>query len=170
MRDSRRRKFATYHPHKQWIQPTLWYPPSDPQGWSPLCELIVFLSSHSVVGTPARDRLSRSHSHAPGLVDQICQILRLELRRGRDRHSRSSSQSRSRSSSGESSDSESSHRSGCSQTCVRHWCFSRSSRSSSRSHRLDRSCHSPHRHGRHFHSCRRSDCSRSRSPLLSLPS
>ena len=111
-----------------------------------------------VVGTPARDRSSRSHLRVSGLADQIRQILRLELRWARDRHSRSSSPSRS--SSGESSDSESSCGSGRR--------FSRCSRSSSRSrfHRSVRYRRSTRRHGRRFHSRWRSDssCSRSRFP------
>ena len=120
--------------------------PSDPQGWSPLCELVVFL----VFPLPAHERQSRSHLRAPGLADQIRQILRIELHRGRDSCSRSSSRSRSRSSSGGLSDSESYSR------------FSRSSCSSShsrrtRSSRSDRYYRSPRRHGRRFHSYRRND-------------
>ena len=41
------------------------------KGWSPLCELLS-VSSHSVVGTPARDHFSRFHSRGlerAGLVD-----------------------------------------------------------------------------------------------------
>ena len=122
-------------------------------------------SSYSVAGTPGRDRLSRSRSRAPGLADQICQILRVELRRGRDRRRRSSS-SRSRSSSRGSSDSVSSSRSRRSESSDHHRCFLRSSRSSScsrtrRSHRFRRS---PCRHGRRFHPRRRGDRSCLRSP------
>ena len=49
----------------------------------------------SIASTPAHARHSRSHSRAPGLSDQIRQILRAELRRGSDRCRRSSSYSRS---------------------------------------------------------------------------
>ena len=104
------------------------------------------VSSSSVVGTPAHDRSSRSRSRALGLADQICQILQLELRRGRDRRSRSSSPAGS--SSGELSDSVSSRWSGRSQTSVRHCSFSSSSRSRHRrSHRSDHYRCSPSRHG-----------------------
>ena len=56
----------------------------------------------SVVSTLGHSRHSRSRSRAPGLLDQIREILHVELRRGSDRRHRSSS------SSGGSSDSRSS--------------------------------------------------------------
>ena len=68
----------------------------------------------SVASTPAQSRHSRSRSRAPGLADQICQILHAELRRGRDLRCYSSS------SSGGSSDSQSSPQSDCGQSSGRH--------------------------------------------------
>ena len=129
------------------------------------------VSSHSIFGTPARERLSRSHSPATGLADQIRQILWLELRSGRDRRirSQSSSQSRSRSSSGWSSNSR-----------VLPLVWTQSDLDSSPPflwlqplvQPLSTNAFSsfgplpslPRHHGRRFHSCRRSDCSRSHSP------
>ena len=74
----------------------------------------------SVASTPAHLRHSRSRSHAPGLLDQIRQILRAGLWRGRDRHRRSSSYRRLSSSSGGSSDSQSFPQSDCSQSSGRY--------------------------------------------------
>ena len=75
----------------------LWFPRSDSHLRTPSVSrsgqagnLASQASEPSTLGCP---RQSRSTSRAPGLADQICQILRLELWRGRDCRRRSSSSS-----------------------------------------------------------------------------
>ena len=107
--------------------------------------MLPFLALRAVLGN------LESTLRAPGLADQIHQILRLKLQRGRDRHHRSSS------SSGGSSDSPSSSQSGSSTYIVRSLRKSRDRRSPS---------HPCRRYARHSQSFCRSDCSstRLRSP------
>ena len=111
----------------------------------------------SAANTPAHARHSRSRSCALGLSDQIRQILRAELRRGRDRRHRSSSYHRSSSSSEGSSDSQSSPRSDRSQSYNRHHRHTRPSRSPRHS-RHDRSRRSISRAPSH-HACSNCLCS-----------
>ena len=119
----------------------------------------------SVASTPAHSRHSRSRSRAPGLADQIRQILRAELWRGRDRLRGSSSYLRSSSSSRGSSDSQSSLQSDHSQSSGRHHRHLDASRSPRHSRHVRSSRSSSRslcRHARRSYSYRKSDCSCSR--------
>ena len=138
-------------------------------GLEPPMQLLVFFSAGSssrqasIASTPAHSRHSRSHSCAPGLADQIHQILRAELRRGRDRRRHLSNSSRG------SSDSQSSPQSDRSQSSGRHRHHIRASRSPRRSRHV-RSRRSISLSPCRSHSYCRSDCSRSRPCLIaSMP-